>query len=279
MKRGICLLLVLSLIEVILSQSCDLNTFQSGFNTQCNSKGRPYCVRTDGNPFSTNPTYECVECLSNCDCKLNYFCSKQFGQIGTCKKFDLNGKSCLPLNQDQILNQTWPASWKCAMFFTDYNNTVGVDQAGSCIESKCRYCSYNGNGGLSSCGVSDGVQKERTCVYPGTQVTSYGIQWVPSAYYENPRNVWWAIFFCLLMIVMVIQTITFYGKMKGKGKKKNKSNESTHATEIQLGNTSKHGTSNQGHSTISPTANSSSTPPPYSGAESKHNTSPPPYGS
>jgi len=276
------LLCSLLFVQFLHAQTCDLDTFASGFNTECSDKKKPFCIRTDQNPFSAAPTYECVECLTNCDCKMNEFCSQALGSIGTCTKFSLNGKSCFGLTDSQLLNETYPSNWKCAMFYNDFNGTTRINQKGVCVEGKCRYCAwdYSTTSGLSDCGTSDGVGSERICVYPGTQVALQGVEWVPAIYYENPRNVWWAIFFCLLMIVMGMQIFNLYLKCTGKGKKgkRSKSNESTHASEIKLGN-SKHNTNNP-HTTISPSgpsSTSSNTPPPYE--ESKSSTSPPAYGS
>jgi len=258
-------------IHFIEGKGCDVSTYASGLNPDCNDKGKPFCIRTDQNPFTITPVYECVECLTNCDCKLNQFCSKAPGELGICKKFDHNGKYCRDLSDQQLLNTSYPSDWKCVMFYNDFNGTQRINQKGACFEQKCRYCAYSGgNNGISSCSSTSGIKQARVCIYPGKQASRYGLQWQPPIYYQNPRNVWWAVFFCLLIIIFVIEIITLCitKNGKGKGKAKDNSYNSSHSSEINLGN--KHNTNNN-HPTISENSGNSSTqktetPPPYEDA-------------
>lgn len=61
----------------------------------------------------------------------------------------------------------------------DYGNTV-VAQQGACIAGTCQQCSYRGNpAGMMSCGPTDGLNSERTCVYPGILVNTHSSNWSP----------------------------------------------------------------------------------------------------
>jgi len=201
----LCLCLGL-LFTSCFGTACDITKNKNagnvtGFNPDCSSS-TPYCQLVQ-----TTPTlvYQCVKCLTQCDCSAGDYCSSKPGQIGTCKGFSQYGKSCRPLSQIQVANSTFPDSWKCAITYS-YNGTYAVDQEGICIDRTCRYCNYRTNGGrgFPNC-PTDNTGKERYCAYPGKLVTGHYFSWSPGVYYENPTAVWLAIFWCFFIIACGIQ--------------------------------------------------------------------------
>jgi len=205
-KMKIILFSLLSFFIVsILANTCDPAKGINTFNSDCTNSGNPYCVAVGFSPI----LYDCRACVTNCDCELDEYCSQHGSSAGQCKKFQATGNSCRNLSPSQLADPTIPSSWKCAEFYTDPSGQQLVDQAGACIAGTCQYCSYRGtSGGLSNCDPQSGTQVERICVYPGILVNTHAASWSPGPYYENPDLVWWAIFFCLLVLIIVIQSIT-----------------------------------------------------------------------
>jgi len=159
---------------------------------------------TEGPPA----TYECVECISNCDCGLNDYCSSQPGQVGTCQSFSPAGSSCVPLTQQQLIDSDYPSDWKCAVVYSS-NQVFQLDQAGACIEKTCQYCDYlSFSAGFQSCAPGEGTAGEKYCQYPGKLVRGHTYYWTEGIYHEIPDFVWWAIFFPFVVIIMGIQIAT-----------------------------------------------------------------------
>ena len=209
MKFVLALVSLTVFVALVSGKNCDPLKGASSFNPDCDSAEEPYCVQTVA---GVTPTFECKACVSNCDCDYDEYCSSKPGDIGDCKEFDIEGNDCRPLRGAQLSNPDFPSDWKCAITYSDSNavNTstnLNVDVVGTCIEGVCRYCDYRGNGGMPGCAVDSGLMTERTCVYPGKLVNTHGAAWTPGEYYENPEFVWWAIFFCFLVILLVVQVV------------------------------------------------------------------------
>jgi len=274
-------------LDVVYGQACN----STGFNSLCTSSGKPYCRDTSG-PTDLLPNFQCVACISNCDCSKNQFCSTKPGEIGQCSKFSKYGHKCYPLTPSQLMMDNFTDSVKCAEVYsiTIGNTTsIQINQQGVCIGSKCRYCDYYGNAGFSDCSTTSGMKEERVCVFPGIQSTRFYAPWSPGTYYEDPRNVWWAVFFCLLMIMLGMESFLLYIKFKNRGTGSNRSTKSfnsSHTPSIELQPT--HGTISPQHSTVQNTSPTpydappkrqtqqgydapptTNTPPPYS-ASSQH---------
>jgi len=193
-------------VSVVYASTACPNTDAGGFSSSCTDPKNPYCLAvTTGTP----PTYQCVACLSNCDCPYDEYCSLNAvqNQAGTCQKFSKIGKSCRPLTNAELLVAQYPDDWKCAIVYASGNVQI-VDAQGVCINEKCRYCNYRGSAGYPgfvSCDPGDGTQGERTCIYPGNLYATHSSMWVEGAYYENVDAVWWAIIFVFVFILVIIQ--------------------------------------------------------------------------
>jgi len=206
-------LLILSFVHFSLGGTA-CNSSVIGINSQCPAD-QPYCV------FITTNTTECRECKSNCDCDYNKYCSVNPETIGTCLDFTPYGITCYPYSAQQLTNANFSDTYKCAVLYTDANNTIFIDQQGVCAIQTCRYCDYqNGNGGLGTCNPTSGNKLERSCVYPGTLVNTHSMPWNAQQYYSTPENVWWAIFFVLFIVFIGVQaTILFCQWRKGPSTK------------------------------------------------------------
>ena len=187
-----------------LATDCNpLDNLDGYFNPTCSNADTPYCTQAPG-----ATTASCVSCVSNCDCDMDQFCSEDPNHWGTCTEFSREGNDCRSLTQKQITNSTFPDSWKCAITFENAQGQLMIDQQGACIEGTCKYCDFRGNGGMPGCGTTSGLKAPRTCVYPGYLTTPHTAPWTPGVYYETPENVWWAVFFCFLIILLAVHTIT-----------------------------------------------------------------------
>jgi len=101
------------------------------------------------------------------------------------------------------------------------NGTLIILQRGSCIQQKCRYCSYDGNNdGISNCDLSSGLSEGRVCIYPGSQVSYYSQSWHNELYYTDPTNVWWAIFFPFVIITITMECAVVFFQYKNGSKPK-----------------------------------------------------------
>lgn len=45
----------------------------------------------------------------------------------------------------------------------------------------------------------------QSCVYPGNYYETHSAAWVEGAYYEYPPNVWWAIIFVFVVLILGVQ--------------------------------------------------------------------------
>eukprot|EP01114_Cavostelium_apophysatum_P019442 TRINITY_DN6273_c0_g2_i1.p1 TRINITY_DN6273_c0_g2~~TRINITY_DN6273_c0_g2_i1.p1 ORF type:complete len:289 (-),score=25.69 TRINITY_DN6273_c0_g2_i1:63-929(-) len=220
------------LLGVAYAQPCSEDV---GLNQYCVDKSRPYCVNiVHSSQVDQQPSYECRECSSNCDCKLNHFCSLAPGEIGTCVKFEKDGDDCFPYSQDQLESASFPDELKCAALYrTPFNATsdqIRINQRGICVGGTCRTCAHTGTGGIPSCNLDKGTKEPRVCGYPGTQVNPHSQRWHPGNYNVDPRNAWWAIFFVMFITFIAIQTITL--AVKFRKAKLEKPHMSTHMSEM-----------------------------------------------
>lgn len=95
-----------------------------------------------------SPIYSCSECLNDCDCPSNQYCSQNYGSVGTCLSFQAEGKECIPMSTKDLLDATIDSTYKCADVVLDEMNqpiiTGPRDEAGNllatCINSVCRSC-------------------------------------------------------------------------------------------------------------------------------------------
>ncbi|KAM9987084.1 hypothetical protein ACTFIY_011510 [Dictyostelium cf. discoideum] len=160
----------------------------------------------------------CVSCRTNNDCGLDEFCSANYfdlNEFGSCKKFDKDGDDCIAYNNVENANLLTSNSTKCAYMFFNYvygaNYPAGqltVDYQGSCVSGKCRICNY-ANGGSNT---GEGKGAPRTCVFPGKYATVHSSSWSAGKYYEQPIQVWLAIFFCLIVLILAFHVIGFLKK-------------------------------------------------------------------
>jgi len=197
---------LLSIPSFLAATTCDSTKGLNAFNPACTDKKLPYCRLTD----STDPAnlvYSCVACKSNCDCGLSSFCSVKPTQVGKCIHFSKTGQDCRPLSQTQLLDRTYPDSWKCAYVYIDaVTNSTVIDQAGVCVGQTCKQCDYiKKTGGLRECGVADGLDATRTCIYPGNLHDPHTAVWNSKVYYENPVAVWQGVYYPFFMIIFAVQ--------------------------------------------------------------------------
>jgi len=194
----ICFALFISFcISYVLGQTCSPN-YIGQISPNC-TFGNPYCQLTSQS--GGNFVYSCVACVSECDCGLDQYCSGAPGSVGTCVTFSQAGSSCLPMSSFQLADPTIPSSWKCAATYTQ-NGNFFVDFKGVCINEECRICNFRTSNG---CIPGQGTQTERTCVYPGNYYETHSAAWVEGAYYEYPPNVWWAIIFVFVILILGVQ--------------------------------------------------------------------------
>ncbi|KAK5576114.1 hypothetical protein RB653_007254 [Dictyostelium firmibasis] len=159
----------------------------------------------------------CVSCRSNTDCALNEFCSTNvfdLSQFGSCKKFDKDGDDCVAYNPTEMTNLLTSNSTKCAYTYFNYryNNypagSLSIDYQGTCVNGKCRMCNY-ASGAYQS---GEGKNSPRTCVFPGKFATVHSQSWASGKYFEDPTQVWLAILFCLIVLILTFHIIGFLKK-------------------------------------------------------------------
>lgn len=199
---------------------CDAATYTNAFAPSCaneeppnvgDDKSFPYCVSTS----LTDPTQgECRQCLSECDCPLDQYCSRDSGQEGMCVKFLQVGKPCLPYNNNELLDKDLNDDLKCAALFSTNGNLV-IDHAGGCINKVCQYCTPNSNPGLVGlCGFGSTpygggtkAQYGRVCSYPGVAVEYEQFAWAEGNFHYNVSAVWAAVVFFFFLLVAGCQLV------------------------------------------------------------------------
>jgi len=179
------------------AQTCD-PVKGVGINPDCDSVETPYC-RSDG---TVPVAFKCYACATLCDCATDEYCGSFGGDFGVCKEFTEAGADCRPMSSAQLIDARVPKEWKCAAIADNSSTSVNVQFAGVCIEGVCRMCNPRSSAG---CAPQSGFQTERTCGYPGHYVGTHSSNWNPGDYYESPVNVWFAIFFCLMVLILVAQ--------------------------------------------------------------------------
>ncbi|KAN0034369.1 hypothetical protein ACTFIV_000872 [Dictyostelium citrinum] len=157
----------------------------------------------------------CVSCRNHNDCGLNEFCSSNIydlNEFGSCKKFDKDGDDCIAYDATEKANLLTSNSTKCAYMYFNYAygtaypaGQLTVDYQGVCVNGKCRMCNY-ANGGSNT---AEGKGSPRTCVFPGKYATVHSSSWSAGKYYEQPIQVWLAIFFCLIVLILAFHVMGF----------------------------------------------------------------------
>jgi len=207
------LFILSTILRVSLGASCPVG--DSGYASAACPRDQPFC-----RPVTTNPTtYGCVECSSDCDCPIGKFCSSNIvnSTNGKCIDFKAEGRPCLDLSTTQLSRINVPADWKCA----DVVNTSATalfwerPSAAACVEGVCRFC--NPYYGSSICVT--GKQSAQTCEYPGKPVSLYKFSWRSVNYSQDPVNVWMAVFFPFIVIILVVQCLILCkNRLPGKSK-------------------------------------------------------------
>jgi len=207
-------ILVFCATTVFAQSTCDPSKGLLTFNPDCQDINNPYCRQTAVSPT----TYTCVACVSQCDCSPGDYCSSDSTiGIGTCQSFtpDCNsdGCECRPLSPSQILDSTFPDSWKCAVTYTSIiTNSLQIDVMGVCNGGSCQICNARANpdlqGRLGNCQADDGTFGAMTCTVGGSFVPSHYATWAPTAYYEDPVSMWLAIYFPFIVLLLVVQFLT-----------------------------------------------------------------------
>ncbi|KYQ89390.1 hypothetical protein DLAC_10050 [Tieghemostelium lacteum] len=204
MKSIITLTILLISLSTIFAQSYKLCT-----TTADCYETNSYCRLVPGTNNSV-----CAECRSNNDCAMDEYCSKNnaVGFYGTCTKFSKIGDSCIAFTDSDLEMNNITSTLKCADTYVDNTNnfTLTIDYLGFCTKGKCRMCNYKSTSTNSQ--TTPGKGDIRTCIYPGTYVSPHSSQWSSKLYYENPTNVWLAIFFCLIMIQIGLTVVMFFFK-------------------------------------------------------------------
>ncbi|EGC37631.1 hypothetical protein DICPUDRAFT_91586 [Dictyostelium purpureum] len=192
---------LLSVVVLVLSVLAVANASFRMCSAQKDCPADQYCTTNNGDGY-------CVNCLNDIDCGLNEYCSTNifdFSKYGSCQKFDKNGDDCINLPTNLIQDIRVNNDSKCAVTYFNYDeggypNQLSIDKMGSCIDGKCRICNYAGGASI----ISQGKGKPRQCVFPGVYESVHSKNWNSGSYYEDPLRVWLAIFFCLIVIQIVV---------------------------------------------------------------------------
>jgi hypothetical protein len=192
------------------STSCEAATVNA-FSESCVTEKEgafwyPYCRQVT---TGVSPQFECRECVSQCDCDLGMYCSREPGEVGQCRKFAMEGKPCRPMNASQLTSSDIDDEWKCADVYSE-SSTLFINHQGSCINEVCKFCSP-GTRFNDICSPSTGIKVERACVYPGVAVDRHGLNWAAGVYHFQPLVVWSTIFFCFFVLILFCQAVrTFF---------------------------------------------------------------------
>ncbi|KAN0043440.1 hypothetical protein ACTA71_011096 [Dictyostelium dimigraforme] len=157
----------------------------------------------------------CVSCKSDNDCGLNEFCSRNVFDLnvfGTCKKFDKDGDDCIAYTSTEKQNVETSNKTKCEYMYFNYGANTATqltsEYQGYCVNGKCRMCNY----AAVTSYTGEGKGSPRVCVFPGKYASVHSQSWSGGKYYENPIQVWLAIFFCLIVLILAFHVIGFLKK-------------------------------------------------------------------
>eukprot|EP01111_Echinosteliopsis_oligospora_P002854 TRINITY_DN144_c0_g1_i2.p1 TRINITY_DN144_c0_g1~~TRINITY_DN144_c0_g1_i2.p1 ORF type:complete len:214 (-),score=22.52 TRINITY_DN144_c0_g1_i2:44-685(-) len=197
MKTAVVLLL--SCLVVLVSSQC--TDVDSGVWDKTCPQNAPYCRRP-----STASGNQCTKCMEDYDCNPGEYCRNEalLNGVGSCQKFSKYGKKCVPMTTDQKQDTTIRDDWKCAMVSPipglppqSEGGIIEVD--GLCLDGVCRQCRVG-----TSRGYGQGLGPDVECVYPGYYASKHAAPWTPGEYFETPENVWWAIFFVMFFIALIL---------------------------------------------------------------------------
>jgi len=199
---------LLQLITIAFCVSAVYSCTASGLWDSTCPTATPFCVDTSKVGSPTN--LQCVACrpsMGVCDCDVDEYCgnSRAGGTVGQCKKFSKAGNNCLPMTATNYANPNVTDDLKCADTTSTATTALYTDYQGVCIEKTCRICSPNSG----PCSPNPSLGSEylgpaRVCVFPGTYSTIHSAPWAPGAYYENTVSVWLAVFFCLIVLTLLV---------------------------------------------------------------------------
>jgi len=199
MKGTLFFLIFAFLFSASWAVICDSANGANTFNPGCSDEVEPYCVRVVSGPPSD--VYECKQCISDCDCDTDQFCSEKPGEIGTCVDFVQEGEDCLPLDSAALGSLAFPEALKCASLYSSSGSNLQINYRGQCIEGTCRWCDWTSNS--VQCGGGAGMGKPRRCAHPGYWTSAHSANWANGEYYENPPAVWDAIIFVFFLIFLL----------------------------------------------------------------------------
>jgi len=190
---------------LVAATSCGAN-YAGRPSPECVSIDAPFCVLSSNNPT----TYQCSECLSDCDCPIGKFCSNNSygGKAGSCVKFEAEERDCVSMVSADLLDASIPDTFKCGDVVRSDNRIVMVSRpsGSACVEGICRAC----NPYSSTHICADGRVSARGCAIPGVVTNLNGLRWASGEYYQDPAIVWQAIFFPLLIIIVVTQCLMLW---------------------------------------------------------------------
>eukprot|EP01092_Planopodium_desertum_P003067 TRINITY_DN1521_c0_g1_i2.p2 TRINITY_DN1521_c0_g1~~TRINITY_DN1521_c0_g1_i2.p2 ORF type:complete len:221 (+),score=46.24 TRINITY_DN1521_c0_g1_i2:675-1337(+) len=204
------LLSVLFFVCVCLSQNtiCP-STDIGGFSQPCivADEKLPYC---NSHQISASTSENiCVECISNCDCSPGKYCSTNPNEFGVCIKFEAQGKECYPYGGGDLLDAAVPDKYKCADLYPSLSNGDPTpNYIGSCIERKCRFCDPGASpANYNAIDCAGSLKGNRACVWPGSEHGAEAAFWTAGIYKTDRPAVWLALFFVLILAILVVLII------------------------------------------------------------------------
>jgi len=212
MRMILFVCVLVCLVGSIVGQTAGTNCTDSNGNpdvTKCvGDAGFPYCMETNTdavlgyngqNRNSAPPSYTCVTCIADCDCKIGYYCQNDPNiqtNLYTCESYQsIIGQACSPLAQ--ILNtgramtdnnlphySNLICGYYSSYLVTQTNITnYELTYKAQCVEGFCRECNgYNAyDGGCFQCeqryctGTAS-LGPVRYCVTGGSYWQEIGVQ-------------------------------------------------------------------------------------------------------
>jgi len=222
MSRAKVAVALAAMVAIAAAGSCTLGIVppplqpqQTYFYSSDCSGETPYCINRAVIPGVDEDKYECGDCVSDCDCAVSMYCSRDRanGNIGTCVEFESEGIECIPMTGAELASPEVKETYKCADIYKIPNvDTVkGVNRPASaaCVQGKCRMCTSNQVCGNVITGNNDDefVGPLRRCVYPGNLHTYPSAPWAQGEYQQDRLAVWLAVFFCLFIVLLVFQAM------------------------------------------------------------------------